>query len=166
MPLVLAVFLSAVPFWADAPEWLSTRVIACVVAAVGLAVLSLLLKGVQKVITLLIAAAIVLGGFWLMQDAWKERAQLLPPELAKELDSLADKALENKEAVAAWEALQKEWAHWSGEAKARLAAGGDPARETIAKRIDAKAAELRRQGKKAAAEELSRLRQKVTPPDR
>jgi hypothetical protein len=59
--------------------------------------------------------------------------------------------------------LQSEWGRWTGEAKTRLAAGGDEARATIAKRLDVKAAELRKQGKKAAAEELARMREKVAP---
>jgi hypothetical protein len=53
-------------------------VLACVAAAVGLAILSLLLKGMQKVITLLIAFAVVLGGVWFVQDAWLGREQILP----------------------------------------------------------------------------------------
>lgn len=163
---MLTAFLSAVPYWPDAPDWLTTRVLICGLAAVGLFVLSLLLKGLQKVITLLIAVAIVLGGYWLAQDTWMTREDSLPPYLAQELETLATSALENPDAKAAWSALQKDWEHWTGEAKARLASGGEAAREAIAKRIDTKITELRKQGKKAAAEELSRLRHQVTPHER
>ena len=151
------------PAWPGAPEWLSTRVLACIVAAVGLAILSLVLKGVQKVITLLIALAVVLGGVWFVQDAWMGGDAILPPELAAELDGIANRALANPDAKAAWESLQAEWERLSKEAKARLAAGGDEARASVAKRLDGKAAELRKQGKKAAAEELARMREKVSP---
>jgi hypothetical protein len=151
------------PVWPGAPEWLSTRVLACAAAAVGLAILSLLLKGMQKVITLLMAFAIVLGGVWLVQDAWLAKEQILPPELAAELNGIADRALANPDARAAWVSVQAEWDRLSKEAKARLSAGGDDARATVAKRIDAKATELRKQGKKAAAEELNRMREKVAP---
>lgn len=130
---------------------------------VGLAVLAVILKGLQKVITLLIAIGIVLGGYWLAQDAWTGQPETLPSELGLELDALAARVLENKDAQAAWDAAQKEWEHWTGEAKARLAAGGEAARETIAKRLDSKVTELRKQGKKTAAEELARMRQKVDP---
>ena len=163
-PVFTFLFIAAsLPAWPGAPEWLSTRVLACIVAAVGLAILSLVLKGVQKVITLLIALAVVLGGVWFVQDTWLGREAILPPELAAELDGIADRVLANPEAKAAWGSVQAEWDRLSKEAKARLAAGGDEARESVAKRLDAKAAELRKQGKKAAAEELARMREKVSP---
>lgn len=130
---------------------------------VGLGVLAVILKGLQKVITLLIALGIVLGGYWLAQDAWVGHPEAVPSELGLELDALAARVLENKDAQAAWEAAQKEWEHWTGEAKARLTAGGEAAREAIAKRLDTKVTELRKQGKKTAAEELARMRQKVDP---
>ena len=151
------------PAWRGAPEWLSTRVLACGVAAIGLAILALLLKGVQKVITLLIALLVVLGGVWFIQDAWVVRAEILPPELAAELNATAEHALENPDAKAAWKAVQAEWARAEGEARKRLTAGGDDARAAIGRRLQTKAAELRRQGKKAAAEEVARLAQKVAP---
>jgi hypothetical protein len=158
--LVSAALLQA---WPGAPEWLSTRVLACAIVAIGLAVLSLLLKGVQKVIALLIAAAVVLGGFWFVQDAWTAREEILPPELAAELNGLAAQALQNRDAKAAWASMQSEWIRWTGDSRARLVSGGDPARAAIARRLETKAAELRRQGKKAAAEELARLGAKVAP---
>ena len=151
------------PAWPGAPEWLSTRVLACIVAAVGLAILSLVLKGVQKVITLLIALAVVLGGVWFVQDAWLGRDAILPPDLSAELDGIAERALANPDARAAWESVQAEWDHLSKEAKARLAAGGDEARASVGKRLETKASELRKQGKRAAAEELTRMRGKVSP---
>lgn len=162
--MLFALFhLAAVPGWPGAPEWLTTRVAACAVVVVALAVLSLLLKGLQKVITLLIAATIVLGAVWLAQDAFGTRASILPAELEAELDGLAARALENPDAEAAWESAQKEWSRWTGEARAKLSAGGDEARAAVARQVEAKAAELRKQNKKAAADELLRLRNKVMP---
>jgi hypothetical protein len=155
--------MALLPAWPGAPDWLSTRVLACGVAAVALAILSLILKGVQKVITLLIALLVVLRGIWFIQDAWMVREEILPPELAAELNGVAARALETPDARAAWRNIQGEWTHWTGEAKARLAAGGDDARASIARRLDAKASELRRQGRKSAADELARMREKVTP---
>ena len=151
------------PAWPGAPEWLSTRVLACAIAAVGLAVLSLLLKGVQKVVALLIAAAVVLGGVWFVQDTWTGREEVLPPELAAELNGLAAQTLDSREAKAAWTGLQAEWARWKGDSRARLASGGDGARAAIARRLEIKAAEFRRQGKKTAADELARFRAEVAP---
>ena len=151
------------PAWTGAPDWLSTRVFACGIAAIGLAVLALALKGMQKVITLLMAAALILGAVWFVQDKWKDRQDVLPPDLAVELNALAERTLKSAESRAAWEDLQSGWLRLHGNARARLAGGGDPARAAVAKGLDAKAAELRRNGKKAASEELTRLRTKVAP---
>jgi hypothetical protein len=157
---VCLALLSGLP---GAPEWLSTRVFACGVAAVGLLILALVMRGLQKVITLLVIGLIALGGYWLVQDQKSPGAKVMPAELAAELERMAARSLESPEAKAAWETVRKEWERLTGEARARLAAGGDPARSAVARRIEAKAVELRRQGKKAAADELVRLRGKVAP---
>jgi hypothetical protein len=155
--------LSVLGPWAGAPEWLSMRVFVCGAVAVGLAAVSLLLKGMQKVITLLIAGTLVLGAVWLLEDAWAGRDRILPPELATELDSLARQGLKSAEAQAAWQRLKSEWAAWTGDARSRLAAGGDGARKAVALSVENKAAELRRLGKKSAADELMRFRAKLAP---
>jgi hypothetical protein len=151
------------PAWPGAPDWLSTRVLVCGIGAIGLAILALVLKGVQKAITLTIALLVVLGGVWFVQDAWAVRAEILPPELAAELNGAAGRALENPDAKAVWKSLQAEWSRWDKQARNRLAAGGDDARAAIRRRLETKAAELRRQGKKAAAEEVTRFGEKVAP---
>jgi hypothetical protein len=152
--------LSGLP---GAPEWLSTRVFACGIAAVGLLILALIMRGLQKVITFLVVGLIALGGYWFVQDQRPPGAKVMPAELAAELERMATRGLEHPDAKAAWETVRKEWERLTGDARARLAAGGDPARSAVARRIDAKAVELRRQGKKAAADELARLREKVAP---
>jgi hypothetical protein len=146
-----------------APEWLSTRVLACGIVAIGLLILSLMLRGLQKVIGFLVIGVIAVGSYWFVQDHGSGAAAVMPPELAAELEGMAARGLENPEAKAAWDVIQKEWAQLTGQARARLAAGGDQARAAVARRMDAKSAELRRQGKKTAAEELARLREKVSP---
>jgi hypothetical protein len=152
--------LSGLP---GAPEWLSTRVIACGVAAAGLLILALVMRGLQKVITFLVIGLIALGVYWFVQDQRSPRVQVMPTELAAELERMAAMGLENPDARAAWETVRREWERLTGDARARLAGGGDSARSAVARRIEAKAVELRRQGKKAAADELVRLREKVAP---
>ena len=157
---VCSALLSRLP---GAPEWISTRVLACGVAVVGLVILALVMRGLQKVTTLLVIGLVALGSYWFVQDKGSRGAKVMPAELAAELERMADGGLENPDARAAWEVMRKEWERLTGEARARLAAGGDQARIAVARRIEAKAVELRRQGKKAAAEELVRLREKVSP---
>ena len=158
--IVSFALLSGLP---EAPEWLSTRVFACGVAVVGLLILALVMRGLQKVISVLVAGLIALGTYWLVQDQGSPRAKVIPPELAAELERMAEGELKNPDARAAWEAMVREWGRLNGDARARLAAGGDQARTVVARRIETKAGELRRQGKKTAAEELVRLREKVAP---
>ena len=157
---VCSALLSRLP---GAPEWLSTRVFACGVAAVALLILALLMRGLQKVITFLVMGLIALGAYWFLQDRRSPESNVMPAELAAELERMAAGGLESPDAKAAWEGMWKEWERLSGDARARLAAGGDQARAAVARRIEAKAGELRRQGKKAAADELVRFREKVVP---
>ncbi len=145
------------------PGWVSQKVILCGAAAVGLLVLSLLLRGAQKVITLLIAAALVAGGGWLVQDAWPRYRGVLPPELSAELENLASRALQAPQSKAAWASIQREWSQLQAEPRAKLAAGGEGARKAVAARLDAKIADLRREGNKPAADELTHLRDKLQP---
>jgi len=152
--------LSGLP---GAPEWLSTRVLACGVGVVVLLILALVMRGLQKVISVLVIGLIALGVYWFTQDKRSPGPKVMPAELAAELQRMAEGGLENPDAKAAWESMVREWGRLNGDARARLAAGGDQARKAVARRIEAKAGELRRQGKKAAAEELVRLREKVAP---
>ncbi len=151
----------SVPGWV--PEWVSPRVLLCAAAAICLLILSLLLRGVQKIITLLIATALVAGIFWLIQDAWPHARSVLPAELSTELETLANRALQAPQSKAAWAGIQREWDKLKDEPRAKMAAGGEGARKAVAARLDTKIAELRREGNKTAAEELTHLREKVQP---
>ncbi len=156
-------YLAALSGLSWVPEWVSQKVVLCGVAAIGLLVLSLLLRGAQKVITLLISAALVVGGGLLIQDAWPRYRGVLPPELSAELESLANRALQAPQSKAAWASIQREWSQLKEEPRAKLTAGGDAARKAVAARLDAKIAELRREGNKPAADELTHLRDKLQP---
>ena len=149
--------------FAGTPEWLSNRVLICAIVAAGLLVLLLLLKGLQRTIAVLLAFVVVLGGYWLVQDAWFSKRGVLPPELHTELNGLAAQCLHHPGAIAAWSSVQKEWETLPSRARARLSSGGDEARAAIAKRLEERAGELRRQGQKAAADQLTLFRRKVSP---
>ena len=96
-------------------DLLTNKVLACIVAAVALLIISLLLRGLLKVISLAIVVLLVLGGFWFFGDAWNHRAELLPPKWA----ALAEKSLESPKARAAWRSLQSDLSHLSKDARSR-----------------------------------------------
>jgi hypothetical protein len=149
--------------FAGTPEWLSNRVLVCAIIAAGLLVLLLLLKGLQKIIAVLLAFVVVLGGYWMVEDAWLNKPGVLPPELQTELNGLAAQFLHHPGALDAWRSVQKELETLPNRARARLSSGGDEARAAIAKRLDEKAGELRRQGQKTASDQLALFRRKVSP---
>ena len=131
------------------------KVIACGAAALVLLVISLLLRGMLKLISLAVVLVLAIGAFWFLRDAWTHRAQLLPREWL----ALADKTLHSQKAQSAWESVQSELSHASSEARGRLSAGTDDVRRTLTAKLESKAAELRKAGNKTDAEELLRLRE-------
>ena len=136
-------------------DLLTNKVIACGIAAIALFVISLLLRGIVKLISLAMVVVLALGAFWFLRDAWSHRAELLP----REWNALADKTLQSPKAQAAWQSVQKELSHVSAETRARLSAGTDDARKSLSAMLEAKAAEMRKTGGKSEAEELLRLRE-------
>lgn len=136
-------------------DLLTTKVVACVAAAVGLFIISLVLRGLLKLISLAVVAVLALGAFWFLRDAWAHRVELLP----REWNALAERTLQSQRARAAWQSVQSELSHLSSEARARLSAGTDDARRSLSAMLDNKAAEMRKTGSKSEAEELLRLRE-------
>ena len=134
---------------------LTNKVIACLVAAVGLFLISLVLRGILKLISLAVVVALALGAFWFVREAWSHRAQLLP----REWNALADKTLQSPKAQAAWKSVQSELSHVSAETRARLSAGTDDARKSLSAMLESKAQEMRKAGSKSEADELLRLRE-------
>jgi hypothetical protein len=159
-PSILPGFAAA---FAALPDWLSGRVLACGIAAVLLLFIALFLRGLQKIVMLVLCVVLAIGAFWLVQDTIARNKNVLPPALAVELDGLANRALESPAAKSAWKAIQTELPRVAGDVRERLAAGGDQARKTIANRLEAKAAELRKAGKRDSADELMQLRAKIAP---
>lgn len=155
--------------FAGAPDWLSREVLICGAAAVLLLVLSLLLRGLQKLISLGLVVAVVLCGCWFLRDAWRNKAKFLPASVATELDTLADKTLHSPQAQAAWNAAKQQFARLTGStayasstSETTGPAAGDPQhREALASELAARAATLRKQGDRTAAEELLRLRDRL-----
>lgn len=148
--------IAAAPVHSDWRELFTGRVLACGVAAIALLLISLLLRGMLKLISLALVVVLAAGAFWFLREAWGHRAGFLP----REWTALAERTLHSPKAQAAWEAVQSELSHVSAGARGRLAAGTDDARRSLAARLESKAAELRKAGNKAEAEELLRLREK------
>ncbi len=132
---------------------MSDKVLACGVAAVALLVLSLLLRGLLKVITLALVVVLAAGTFWFLRDAWIHRDELLPREWA----ALAERTLDSPKARAAWQSVESELAHLSASARAHLAAGTDDARRTVVAKLEARAQKLRKEGNSVEAEQISRF---------
>ena len=134
-------------------HWVSDKVLACGVAAVALLVLSLLLRGLLKVITLVLVLVLAAGAFWFFRDTWKHRAELLPQEWT----ALADRTLDSPKAREAWQSVQTELSHLSATAREHLAAGTDAARRNVRAKLEAKARELRKAGSSAEADQIAHL---------
>lgn len=134
-------------------HWVSDKVLICGAAAIGLFILSLLLRGLLKMISLVLVIVLIAGAFWFLRDTWEHRAELLP----REWTSLAERTLDSPKAQAAWQSLQAELGHLSASAREKLAAGTDSARRTVQAKIEAKARELRKEGSGIEAEQLAHL---------
>lgn len=134
-------------------HWVSDKVLICGAAAIALFVLSLLLRGLLKVISLVLVLVLIAGAFWFLRDTWEHRAELLP----REWTSLAERTLDSPKAQAAWQSLQSELGHLSASARERLAAGTDSARRSVQAKLEAKARELRKEGSGIEADQITHL---------
>ena len=138
-------------------HWVSDKVLGCGIAAVALLVLSLLLRGMLKVITLALVVVLVVGGFYFFRDTWEHRAELLP----REWTALAERTLDSPKAREAWQSVQAELGHLSATAREHLAAGTDSARRKVQAKLEAKARELRGEGSAAEADQIARLAEQM-----
>jgi hypothetical protein len=155
----MSLLAEASALFPGAPEWLSSKALLCGAAAIGLFVLSLLLRGLQKVVLLLLAVVLIAGAFWFLRDAWRNKDKFLPPAVAARLDALADKTLRSPQALAAWDSAKAQFAKLtspSGESEPR-----ENRDQVIAEELATRAANLRRQGHKTAADELLRFRDQL-----
>ena len=134
-------------------DLLTNKVIACGVAAVALLLLSLLLRGILKLISIALVLVLAVGMFWFVRDAWSHRSELLPREWIE----TADKTLQSPKARTAWRSVQSELSHLSSDARKRLAIGTDDARRSLLGRLESKARELRKAGNTTESEELLRF---------
>ena len=125
--------------------------LACGIAAVALLVLSLLLRGLLKVITLALVVVLAAGVFWFLRDGLGAQSDMLPHEWTK----LADGTLDSQKARDAWQAVQAELAKLSTDARSRLSAGTDDARRIVVAKLEARAQKLRKEGSTAEAEQVA-----------
>lgn len=141
----------------DWHEWLSNKAFACGAAAVVLFIISLLLRGFLKVLSLAIVILLATGTYWFFRDAPERHPELLPQEWA----ALADKTLRLPKSQDAWKSLLTDLSHLSRDSRARLAVGADDARRSLLAKLDTKAAELRKTRHNTEAAELLRLRDAI-----
>jgi len=124
---------------------------------VALLVLSLLLRGLLKILTLLIVLVLAAGIFWFLRDGVGARSGLLP----REWTVLAERTLDSAKAREAWRSVESELNQLSANAREHLTAGTDGARRTLQAKIEAKARELRKEGSGAEADQLLHLAELV-----
>ena len=136
---------------------LNDKVLACGIAAVALLVLSLLLRGLLKVITLALVAVLAAGVFWFLRDGLGTQSDLLPHAWT----ALAERTLDTPKARDAWKSVESELGHLSASARARLAAGTDDARRSVQAKLEAKARELRKEGSSVESEQIAHLAELV-----
>ncbi len=146
----------ALPF--STPEWLSTPVIICALAAAALLLFSLLLKGLIKVVSLLAVLALVLCICWFLKDAWQNKEKFLSPALATQLDSIADRTLRSPQAQSAWEAVKEQFSRLTAPA---IAGAEEARKKAIETELGHRAASLRKEGHRTAADELLKLRDQL-----
>ncbi len=157
LAVLCAVCLASVA--AAAPEsngWqhlVSGKVLACGIAVVALLILSLLLRGLLKVISLALVVVLAAGMFWYLRDAWLHKAGLVPRDWAV----LAEQTLNSPKARGVWESLQAEISKLPAEARAKLAAGTDEARRVLIEQLEARARKLRKEGGDAAAGQIAKF---------
>ena len=157
LPVLCAVCLANLAAAAPrADGWrdlVTDKVLACGIAAVALLLLSLVLRGLLKVITLAIVVVLAAGVFWFLRDGIGARTDALP----REWTALAERTLDSQKARDAWQAVQVELAKLSTDARARLAAGTDDARRVVIAKLEARAQKLRKEGSSAEAGQIARL---------
>ena len=151
--ICLANLAAAAPHADGWRHLLTDKVLACGIAAVALLVLSLLLRGLLKVITLALVVVLAAGVFWFLRDGLGAQSDALPHEWTK----LAEHTLDSQKARDAWKSVQSDLAKLSADARARLAAGTDDARRIVVAKLQAKAQKLRKEGSSAEAEQIARL---------
>ena len=132
---------------------MSDKVLVCGVAAVALLILSLLLRGLLKVITLALVAVLAAGAFWFLRDGMRAQSGTLPQEWT----TLAEHTLDSQKARDAWQDVQSDLGKLSANARSRLAAGTDDARRILVAKLEARAQKLRKEGSTAEAEQITRL---------
>ena len=132
---------------------LTDKVLACGIAAVALLILSLVLRGLLKVITLALVVVLAAGVFWFLRDGLGTHSDMLP----REWTALAERTLDSQKARDAWQAVQSELAKLSADARTRLSAGTDDARRIVVAKLEARAQKLRKEGSSAEAEQIAQL---------
>ena len=134
-------------------HWVSDKVLGCAIAAVALLVLSLLLRGLLKVITLALVVVLGAGVFWFLRDGMGAQSGTLP----REWSTLAEKTLDTPKARDAWQEVQSELGKLPANARSRLSAGTDDARRILVAKLEARAQKLRQEGSTAEADQIARL---------
>src|SRR5215210_3920034 len=99
--LFVAVHLATDESSSEWHELLSNKVYVCGAAAVVLLVISLLLRGFLKLISLAIVLLLVAGAYWFFRDAPERHGELLPQEWTV----LAGKTLRLPKSQEAWRAV-------------------------------------------------------------
>jgi len=121
------------------------------------------LKGLSRLLILVAAIAMVAGTFWVIRYQWdKYKTSMVSPEMQQQVDEMLNFNLKNPEAKEAWQSIKTDVNELLDAAKKQGIAATGSVRASIDATISQKVADLRKQGKEAAAAEIERIRESVT----
>lgn len=134
-----------------AGSWLSRDNLFIAGGIVGVVLLFFVVRGIIKVLTFLLTIAICAAVLWFTRDRWMQYGHdFAGPEFEAKLSRLAEQAIHSPAAAEAWSAIQRQ-----------IAGLGEKSAEAVKQKLSAKAEDLHKKGDDTAAEELSRLRDRV-----
>lgn len=121
------------------------------------------LKGLSRLITLVVAIALVAGSCWVIRYQWdKYKSSMVSPEMQQQVDEMLNFNLQSPEAKEAWQSIKTDVSEILNTAKKQGASATGSVRAAIDVKISQKAADLRKQGKEAAATEIERIKDTIT----
>lgn len=134
-----------------AHSWLTRENVFIAGGIVGVVLLYFVVRGIIKLLTFFLTIAICAAVLWFTRDRWMQYGHdFAGPEFEAKLSRLAEQAIHSPAAAEAWSAIQRQ-----------ISGLGEKSAESVKQKLSAKAEDLHKKGDDTAAEELSRLRDRV-----
>lgn len=137
-------------------------VMVAIIILVVILLVCVLLKGVKKLIGLVLAVIFLAASGWFFKQQWdKYHQDFLSPELEARITEKAQEILSTPEAQAVWESVRADVADALAKAQEHGSAAADEAKASLRKALDEKVQELKDRGQNAAAADLLKLKEQV-----